>query len=215
VKIAIIGTGNVGSALGQSWAKRGHEIVFGATNPRSEKVQKVVDGCGGRAHAASVAEAGASAPIIVLATPWEATASAIQSLGKIDGKILVDATNPLALGLEGLKAGLVVGHASSGAETISGWAKGARVVKAFNTIGAPNMRNPIFGDDAASMFICGDDAEAKAAVRQLSDDLGFATQDAGALSVARLLEPLAMLWIHLAYQRGWGTDFGFGVLRRA
>ena len=77
------------------------------------------------------------------------------------------------------------------------------------------MRNPIFGDVAASMFICGDDAEAKAAVAQLSDDLGFATQDAGTLSVARLLEPLAMLWIHLAYQRGWGTDFGFGVLRRA
>jgi 8-hydroxy-5-deazaflavin:NADPH oxidoreductase len=214
MKIAIIGTGNVGSALGQSWAGRGHEVIFGATDPRSEKVKAVVAGCSGKGRALTVGEASAAAPVIVLATPWDATADAVRSLGNVRGKVLIDATNPIALGMEGLRAGLVVGHKTSGAEMVAVWAEGARVVKAFNTIGAPNMRNPVFRTNAAAMFICGDDSEAKAVVQQLSNDLGFATEDAGGLSAARLLEPMAMLWIHLAFQRGWGTDFGFGVLRR-
>ena len=77
------------------------------------------------------------------------------------------------------------------------------------------MAQPVFPEGAATMFICGDDADAKALVRTLSDELGFATEDAGALNAARLLEPMAMLWIHLAFAQGWGTGFGLRVVRRA
>jgi predicted dinucleotide-binding enzyme len=114
----------------------------------------------------------------------------------------------------GLQQGLVLGHTTSAAEQVAGWAAGAKVVKAFNTTGWPNMANPKYGDQSATMFICGDDAGAKAAVTRLSDELGFETLDAGPLKVARYLEPMAMLWIHLCIGMGWGPGFAFKVLRR-
>ena len=91
---------------------------------------------------------------------------------------------------------------------------GARVVKAFNTTGAGNMANPKFGTQAATMFICGDDESAKATVGKLAEELGFEAVDAGPLMAARYLEPLAMLWIHLALKMGWGTNFAFKILKR-
>jgi predicted dinucleotide-binding enzyme len=92
---------------------------------------------------------------------------------------------------------------------------GARVVNAFNTTGWPNMANPLYGTQPATMFICGDDAEAKATVAQLAEDLGFEVVDTGALTTARWLEPLAMLWIHPCVGLGWGPEFAFKILRRA
>jgi predicted dinucleotide-binding enzyme len=91
---------------------------------------------------------------------------------------------------------------------------GAKVVKAFNTTGAGNMANPRFGGEAASMFICGDDAAAKKTVASLAEALGFEAVDAGSLSQARLLEPLAMLWISMAYGFGRGPNIAFKLLRR-
>lgn len=77
-----------------------------------------------------------------------------------------------------------------------------------------NMANPKFGGQSATMFICGDDADAKKMVKQLSDDLGFETVDAGPLKTARLLEPMAMLWIHLALGMKAGPNFGFKMIKR-
>ncbi len=76
------------------------------------------------------------------------------------------------------------------------------------------MANPRLGSRAASMLICGDDAAAKAVVKQLSDELGFETADVGPLSIARLLEPYAPLWIHMCVGLGWGPDFAFHVIKR-
>ena len=147
--------------------------------------------------------------MVVLTTPWNATQAAIQNAGNLSGKILVDCTNPLKPDLSGLTIGLD----ASAAEQIASWARGARVVKCFNTTGAENMTSPRFGADLAVMFIAGDDDAAKAIVVKLGDELGFEMVDAGALSIARLLEPVAMLWIHLAYRRGLGRDFAFKLLR--
>ena len=147
--------------------------------------------------------------MVVLTTPWNATQAAIQNAGYLSGKILVDCTNPLKPDLSGLTIGLD----ASAAEQIASWARGARVVKCFNTTGAENMTSPRFGADLAVMFIAGDDDAAKAIVVKLGDELGFEMVDAGALSIARLLEPVAMLWIHLAYRRGLGRDFAFKLLR--
>jgi predicted dinucleotide-binding enzyme len=214
MKIAIIGAGSVGGTLGSRWAKAGYKVAFGVRNTSDAKVTKLLKESGANASATGIADAVGGAEVVALTTPWEAAQSALQAAGNLTGKILIDATNPLIMSPEGLQKGLVVGHTTSAAEQIAVWAKGARVVKAFNTTGWPNMANPKYGAQSASMFICGDDASAKATVKQLSDDLGFETFDAGALATARYLEPLAMLWIHLAFAQGWGTNFAFKVMKR-
>src|ERR1041385_1037272 len=212
MKIAIIGAGNVGGALGANWAQKGHDIVFGVRDPKAEKTQAVVAKAGGKAKAASPAEAAASADVIVLSTPWPATEAAVRSMGSLKGKIVLDATNPLTRGPDGLA--LEIGHSISAGEKVQGWAAGASVFKTLNTTGFGNMANPVFKGVKSVMFVAGDDATAKPKVMALVDDLGFEVIDAGPLRNARLLEAHAMLWIDLALVRGQGRDFAFGILRR-
>jgi hypothetical protein len=182
--------------------------MFGARDALHPKVAKLLEETG--AKGGSVAEAAAFGEVVVLATPWEATEEAIRSAGDLAGKIVFDCTNPLAPQL----AGLTLGHTTSAGEQVASWAPGARVVKVFNTTGANNMANPDFHGVAATMFYCGDDAEAKAAAARLAADLGFDPVDAGALSQARLLEPLALLWIRLAYVQQMGREIAFKLMRR-
>jgi len=210
MRIGIIGAGNVGGNLGKVWAGKGHEVMFGVRDPQSPKVRALVGGLGEPARAGGVKEAAAFGEVVVLTTPWPATQEAIQAAGDLAGKILMDCTNPVKPDLTGLS----LGQTTSAAEEIARWAPGARVVKAFNTIGAQQMLNPQFGSQAASMFICGDDAAAKSVVARLTEESGFEVVDAGPLSNARLLEPLAMLWIYLAVKQGLGTEIAFKLLRR-
>jgi predicted dinucleotide-binding enzyme len=212
MKIAIIGAGNVGGALGANWAKKGHDVIFGARDPKSEKTQALLQKIGTRARAATVAEAAASADVIVLSTPWPATEAAVRSMGDLKGKIILDATNPLTRGPDGIA--LEIGHAISGGEKVQGWAAGAAVFKTLNTTGFDNMTNPEFKGVKSVMFVAGDDAANKPKVTKLVSDLGFDVIDAGPLRNARLLEAHAMLWIDLALVRGQGRDFAFGILRR-
>jgi predicted dinucleotide-binding enzyme len=193
----------------------GHSIRYAVRNPQDAKVQKLIASLKGQAQAATIAEAARVAEVVVLATPWEGAHDALAAAGNLAGKVVIDATNPIKPGMEGLKAGLVVGHDTSGGEQVAAWAPEAKVVKAFNTTGAVNMLNPLYGSQKATMFICGDAADAKATVKKLSDEIGFETIDAGPLSVARLIEPLAMLWIHLAFAQGLGTDFILRVVKRS
>ena len=210
MKIAVIGTGNVGSTLGTRWAQKGHQVVFGSRDPEGEKVQHLVAGAGPNACAASSGEAASASDIVVFATPWSVTERAVVSAGDLTGKIVVDCTNPLKPDLSGLD----VGFDTSAAEQVAAWTAGARVVKAFNTTGSSIMQDPIYGSEPASMFICGDDAEARRTVARLAEDLGFAVVDVGGLAAARYLEPLAMLWIHLAYAQGHGPNIAFKLMRR-
>ena len=210
MKIAIIGAGNVGSALGHGWASAGHEIVFGVRDPNDTKVQEVVRSAGGRVRAATMRDAVAPTEVVVLATPWPAARDALIAAGPLGGKVLVDATNPLQPDL----SGLVIGHTTSAGEQVAAWVPGAKVVKAFNTIGAQHMTNPRFGEQRASMFLCGDDGAAKQVVAGLATALGFEPVDAGPLKQARLLEPLALLWISMALAYGQGPDIAFRLLRK-
>lgn len=210
MKITVIGTGNVGSVLGTRWAQNGHEVVFGTRDPKSAKIEGLLAKAGSNAQAKATGEAITGADVVVLATPWEATEQVIGALGSLAGKIVIDATNPLKPGLQGLE----VGHTTSAGEKVAQWASGARVVKAFNMTGASNMADPTYGAQQADMFICGDDAEAKAVVAGLAEELGFEVVDNGSLTSARYLEPLAMLWIHLAYMQGLGPNFAIKLLRR-
>jgi hypothetical protein len=209
MNIAIIGTGSVGAALGRGWAEAGHAVIFGSRHPHSDDVEALVDSIGRRACSTTPDEAVAAAEIVALAVPWGAAESAVEGLGDLDDKILIDCTNPLAAGLES-----AVDDDTSGAENIAHWAPGARVVKAFNTTGANNMADPDYAGTPLTMFICGDDAAAKSTVAELAEALGFEAVDAGPLERARLLEPIARLWIHLAMTDGLGREIGFKLLRR-
>jgi len=210
MKIGIIGSGNVGGALGTRWAQAGHDVTFGSRNPASDDMRQLVAKAGAAARAASSKEALEVSELLLLATPWPSTKAVLEGLGDLTGKVLIDATNPLLPYLSGLE----VGTTTSAAEQVAGWARGAKVVKAFNTVGFNIMANPAFGADRPVMFYCGDDAAAKQTVRPLVEQLGFEAVDAGPLSQARVLEPFALLWISLAYAQGQGRDIAFKLLRR-
>lgn len=130
MKIAILGVGNVGGTLGRAFAKAGHTIFFGVPDPKDQKNQKLIESIGSGVSVGTVAEAGQFAEIII-ATPWNVTEAALKSAGNLSGKIVVDCTDPLKDDLSGLS----LGHTSSGAEQVEGWATGAKVRKAFNRRG--------------------------------------------------------------------------------
>jgi NADPH-dependent F420 reductase len=214
MKIAIIGAGNVGGTLGKRWARAGHEVVFGARNPAEARVTALVRESGPTARAAAVPEAVRQAEVVLLSVPWENAREALASAGDLRDRILIDATNPVVPSAEGLRQGLVIGHSTSAGEQVAGWAEGARVVKAFNTTGAQNMADPQYGSQGLSMLLCGDDANAKKVVADLARQLGFEPVDVGPLRSARYLEAVAMLWIEMALLQGFGTNFGFQVVKR-
>jgi NADPH-dependent F420 reductase len=209
MKIGILGSGNVGGTLGARWAGLGHEVIFSSREPGSAQMQELLARAGKSARAAGTADAAAAAEVVVVATPWPATKAVLSSAGNLSGKIVIDATNPLLEDLSGLE----LGTTASAAETIAAWAPGARVVKAFNTVGYPVMASPVVGGESVVLFYCGDDADAKKVTAQLATELGFNAVDAGPLTQARLLEPFALLWISLAIKQGFGFHWGFKVLK--
>jgi 8-hydroxy-5-deazaflavin:NADPH oxidoreductase len=210
VNIGVIGSGNVGGTLGGRWARNGHRVLFASREPNSAKMQKLARESGPNASIASNAEAASASDVLLVATPWEATEEALHSAGNLAGKIVIDATNPLLPGLEGLS----IGCSRSAGEQVAEWARGAKVVKALNTVGWNIMADPQFPGRRVAMFYCGDDAEAKKVAGDLIGELGFDALDAGPLQQARVLEPFAMLWISLAFKHGYGRDIGFELLRR-
>jgi predicted dinucleotide-binding enzyme len=160
----------------------------------------------------SVRVAASDAEAVVLATPWGKTREAIDAAGDLAGKIVIDCTNPLGMTPSGLA--LTMGFDHSAGEEVAGWAKGAFVVKCFNQTGFGNMEKPELKGIRSMMFVCGEDAKSRETVRKLAEQIGFDAIDAGGIAVSRLLEPLAMLWIHLAYTTPLGRDFAFAVIRR-
>ena len=209
MRISVLGAGSVGAALGIGWAHKGHEVMFGSRNPLDAKIADVVTKAGGRSRAGTFAEAVAAAEVSALATPWNASESVIKACGNWNGRILLDCTNPLKPDLSGLDLGM----ATSGGEQVAQWAAGAHVVKIFNTTGFNNMVHPNYNGVPATMFYCGNEAGSKAIAAQLAADLGFDPVDAGPLDRARLLEPMALLWIRMAIERG-SRDIAFKLMKR-
>lgn len=209
MEIAVIGTGDVGRVLGSRWSRGGHRVTFGSRHPDSEHVKELLREAGENARGAQIADAAHQADVVVLAIPWKAARSTLEETGSLAGKILVDPMNPsqesaFALLKEGRAAG----------EWVAQWAPGARVVKAFNTTGWENMADPLYDGRPLTMFLCGDDSEAKEVVGDLARELGFEAVDVGDLRSSWALEGLARVWINLAYRAGLGRNFGFHLLRR-
>jgi predicted dinucleotide-binding enzyme len=210
MRIGIIGSGKVGGALGTRWGQSGHEVVFGSRDPEAPHMKELAAKAGGNASTATLAETAKTGEILLLATPQQSNQQVLMDLGDLTGKILIDATNPFLPQLAGLK----VGTTTSGGEQVASWAQGAKVVKAFNTVGFNIMSNPDFGGERPVMFYCGDDTGAKASVKKLVEDVGFEAVDAGPLQQARLLEPFSFLWVTLASFYGLGREFAFKLIRR-
>lgn len=206
--ISILGAGNVGMALAGAFTRRGETVVLGVPEPA--KYAHAVAALGERARLTTTPQAVAAGDVVILAVPHAAVAAIADSVNDWQGKVLVDATNPLAPGL----AGLTLGTTTSGAEELARRARGARVVKAFNTTGAENMADAAYPGGVPMMPVCGDDAQARQRVMALATLIGFEAVDMGPLMAARYLEPFAMTWIHLAFRQGFGRRFAFGLLRR-
>jgi 8-hydroxy-5-deazaflavin:NADPH oxidoreductase len=208
MKIAIIGTGNVGGALAHGLSRAGHEIVLGVRDPA--KAAELVQAT--KAETRPPAEAAAAGDVVILALPWSAAEAAVKSLGGLDGKVVIDCMNPLAM-RNGVLA-LDRGFETSAGETVAGWLPKARVVKTLNQVGAEMMASNADLAHRPVMFLAGDDASAKATAAGLLTDLGFEPLDAGDLTKARILEPFAMVWINQALIRGKGRDWAFAAVNR-
>ena len=156
---------------------------------------------------ATIRDAVAGADLVCLTVPWMAAQDAVQAAGDLTGKVLVDATNPIGPGMV-----LTHGPTDSGAEQVARWAPGARVVKAFNTIGMEVMANPQFATGHAVLWISGDDVAACEQVADVARAIGFEPVRLGPLSRARFQEPAALVWITATTTLG--RQFAWGVLRR-
>jgi hypothetical protein len=211
MKVAFVGCGNVGAPLADHLQRLGHEVVLAAADPASESVRRAL----GRNPGLKVAaprEAVAAAEVVLLATPFQANEAALAGLaGALEGKVLVDCTNPVG---PGLSHGL--GSLQSGAQRVQQLAHGARVVKAFSVYGYENLEDSRYPGYAVrpAMFFCGDDAPAKQAVAGLIAELGWEPLDAGGLEQALQLEHMALLWVRLVRVGGASPHVVWAALRR-
>jgi hypothetical protein len=190
--IAVIGTGSVGGALGPRIAGLGQRVVYGSRTPDTERIQALVSRTGAQSSALKPVAAVRACETILLAVPWSAVEPLLRSFGSLDGKLIIDVTNPLAVS-EGREVAIEV--PGSGGEFVQSLAPGARVVKAFNTIYYTVMAVPATAGGPVSVLISGDDADAKARVAALAAALGFEPFDVGALRTARYTEAMALLLV--------------------
>jgi NADPH-dependent F420 reductase len=198
MRVAIIGTGNMGSGFARAFASKGVDLVIGHRDPAkaaalAAEIDPDVEG-GGIAAAVKLAD------IILLALPYQAVAPVLGEAGDLGGKILVDISNPITADYKEL----LLGHTTSAAEEIQKGAAGARVVKAFNTIFAGLISPDAHAGKTLQTFVAGDDADATAKVRALAEKLSFEAVDAGPLSNSRFLEPIGEMNIHFGFFLGMG-----------
>lgn len=210
MKILILGAGNMGSAFARQFSRAGHDVRIAATS--LAKAQSVASAAPG-VTAVPVVGSAKDVDVVLVATPFEQAASALASVGSLDGKVVIDITNPLTPDY----MGLTIGHGTSAAEEIAKASPAAEVVKAFNTLFAQVVaEGPAFANaQVAPVFVASDSPRAKARAKALAESIGFDVIDAGGLKNARYLEPLAGLNIYLGYGAGQGTAIAPTFIRRA
>ena len=200
MRVTIIGKGNVGKALGPNIARAGHEVVFGVRDPESPKHATDDD-----IPLQTVGDAVSAADIVILAINWGAVDNALADCGDLEGKVLIDCINPYDF--RNNLAPLVPSDQSA-AKIIAG-KTAAKVVKAFNQVGAAVMAQARDRKPKPLQFVASDDEDAKAMVMRLMNDIGFDVRDAGGLEYARELEGMARLWIAQAFWHGMPSTSGW------
>lgn len=195
MKIGILGSGDVAQALGRGFAAKGHEVKLGTRDPK--KLEAWAKQAGPKASVGTFADAARHGEVVILATLGTGTESAIDMAGtpSFQGKLVIDATNALDFS-QGMPPGLFVGTTDSLGERVQRKLPGARVVKAFNTVGNVRMLDP---PASARMMVAGNDAGAKQQVEKLLKESGWAgIVDCGGIDAARWLEALVPLWVRFA-----------------
>jgi 8-hydroxy-5-deazaflavin:NADPH oxidoreductase len=215
MKIGIFGTGDVGRTLANGFLATGHQVMMGSREAANEKALAWATeaGAGSAASVGTFAEAAKFADVVVLAVAWAGAENALKLAGaeNLAGKVVIDAINPLTFGARGLE--LAIGHTDSAGEQVQRWLPGARVVKAFNSVGYAQMFKPDFPGGPPDMFICGNDDAAKKTVTDILMSFGWSIIDIGGIEGARLLEPLCVLWIDYA-MRAQSHSHAFKLLRK-
>ncbi len=212
MRIAILGAGKLGTALGRGLASAGHTIVFGVRDAAAASPELAAF-----AEVAGVRDAAADLELLVLATPAAAAFDAVREAGLLRvGAIVVDATNPVGPGLRLLTGENGESHAERIEALLLTTSPGARLVKSFNQTGANVVAVATTFSPRGVMAVAGDDPDANAVVASLAESIGFEAVQAGPLHRARELERVAMLWIALSASpaTGLGRDFVFALVRR-
>jgi predicted dinucleotide-binding enzyme len=219
MKTGILGSGDVGRRLGDGFIELGHMVKIGTRDPSKGEVVQWVSNHGGeegKSSAGTFTEAASFGEMIVIATSWDGTSNAIKMADpkNFAGKIVIDVTNPLDFS-KGMPPKLAVGYSDSAGETVQRLIPEAKVVKAFNIVGNPHFVHPDFPNGGPpTMFICGNDEESKKVVKDnILTKFGWETVDIGGIDGARLLEPIAFLWITYYFRTGTGNH-AFKLLRK-
>jgi len=209
MKIGVLGTGNVGKAIGHGFVTLGHEVKMGAREANNDKAVAWAREAGGKASHGTFADAARFGEIVVIATLGMANHSVIGAAGTdaFAGKVVIDTTNPLVPSDGPLPKLGITGEDSSG-EQIQHLLLNAKVVKAFNTVGNAHMFKPDFPGGPPDMFIAGNDAQAKETVTKILTDFGWNTVDAGDIRASRQLEAMCILWVEVGMRSGnWNQAF--------
>ena len=216
MKIGILGSGDVGRKLADGFIELGHQVKIGSRDPRQSKLTEWIDKHDKeKASSGTFADTASFGELVVLATLWTGTADAIRLADSRNfaSKIVIDVTNPLDFS-NGMPPRLALGHTDSAGETVQRMLPDSKVVKTFNIVGNPHMIHPDFPGGKPTMFICGNDDEAK---KMVTDDIltrfGWETIDIGGIEGSRLLEPLALLWITHYFRTGNGNH-AFKLLQK-
>lgn len=213
MKVGILGTGDVGRALGTGFVTLGHDVMMGSRSPANEQARAWAEESGPRAATGTFADAASFGEVVVLATLGQANESALGMAGPehLAGKVVIDATNPLDFSA-GIPPTLAVTGDDSGGERVQRLLPGADVVKAFNTAGNALMFRPSLPGGPPDMFICGESEDAKAKVGDLLHDFGWGVVDVGGIESSRYLEAMCMVWV-LAGARSNHWNQAFKLLR--
>ena len=207
MKIGVIGSGGVGQTIANGLLALQHHVKIGTRDPA--KLAEWVKTRGIRASVGSFEDAADFGEIVVLATLWSGTKAALDLAkpAKLKDKIVIDVTNPFVFSHEAAPT-LAVGLTDSGGEQVQRWLPQSRVVKTLNTVGNAYMFQPEFPHGPPTMFYCGNDDEAKYQVARILNDFGWESVNVGNIEAARLLEPMALLWVTLGIQTGkWSYAF--------
>jgi len=204
MKIAVLGSGNVGGTLGRKWAQKDHQVIFGVRDPQATKVEVLLTEAGNGASAATLAGATQEADVVVVAIPGSAVPALAKSLsGSLDGKIIIDATNN-------------VGQPEmDNLEPLSRHAQEATFYRAFNSLGWENFAEPVLDGIQADLFFCGDDGPERAMVEQLIADIGLRPIYVGGLDQKSIVDNVTRLWFVLALSQGRGRHLAFKMLEPA
>jgi predicted dinucleotide-binding enzyme len=214
MKVGIMGTGDVGRALGRAFLTLGHEVKLGSREPNNAKAVAWAKEGGPKASPGTFAEAAEFGEIVVLATLGAANVAALQAAGpdRLAGKIVIDTTNPLVFS-KGAPPTLALSGNDSGGEQVQRTIPKSKVVKAFNIVGNAHMFRPDFPGGPPDMFFCGNDEDAKKRVSELLTEFGHHPVDIGGIESSRYLEGMCIVWVLYALKMG-GWNHAFKMLRK-